>query len=381
MAAIIATNDAVQDGGRHHHPDHGPAHHPDPHPTGRRTDPCERNRPQHGDTGRDGLNGTERPTPDAMPAVRYRTVAWSDLDAIVDLFDRTWPPQEALAGTPSGLLISRYFTLHYLEHATYGIVAECDDGMLAGVILARVAGARPLYDVVPAMMAQVRADLAGDETASASLRGLDRAFDVELELEASCGVNETTQGELELFVVNPDVRGAGVGGGLWRRAQAHLARAGVESYYLHTDSDCDVSFYDHKGMTRVAERIHASSCPSAACAPAAAHVTGVPSAPQGRSGTACDTAGMDIAAEPWSFADDMFIYRGSVERDALDALTGHADREAETALASIASLRGDWHAPAGPATEDDGEAAPAAASSVDSIGTAADTAEPGERRR
>ncbi|RSX58103.1 GNAT family N-acetyltransferase [Bifidobacterium samirii] len=305
MAATIATSIAAQ-GGDHQ------SHQSDPH------------------------SGT------AAPTVRYRTMSWDDVDAIVDLFDRTWPPEDTLAGTPAGLLVSRYFTLHYLEHTTYGIVAERDDGMFAGVILARVAGARPLYDVVPAMMAQARADLAGNEAALESLRGLDRAFDVELELEASCGVNDTTQGELELFVVNPDVRGAGVGGGLWRRAQAHLAQAGVESYYLHTDSDCDVSFYDHKGMTRVAERLHAAA--SAPAAPAA------PTAPSSEG----------AADELWAFADDMFIYRGPVDRAALDALTGHTASEAETALASVASLREDWSAPAEPL---------------------ADAAEPGERGR
>ena len=353
MAAIVATSIAAQDGD--HQSDQSDLSRP-----GRR-DAELRSDLRHADP-RDPAAAAERSDPHsgtAAPTVRYRMMSWDDVDAIIDLFGRTWPPEGTLAGTPSGLLVSRYFTLHYLEHTTYGIVAERDDGMFAGVILARVAGARPLYDVVPAMMARVRADLAGDAAASASLRGLDLAFDVELELEASCGVNETTQGELELFVVNPDVRGAGVGGGLWRRAQAHLAQAGVESYYLHTDSDCDVSFYDHKGMTRVAERLHAATS-------------------AGQSTAAVEAASDDMTV-PWSFADDMFIYRGPVDLDALDTLTGRADTEAETALASVASLREDWHAPAAPSV-DAAAACDAAQSDGDATPTAAPV-DPGKRGR
>ena len=61
-------------------------------------------------------------------------------------------------------------------------------------------------------------------------------------------------GELELFIVNPDVRGHGVGGQLWRRMQEHFAAWDVPAFYLHTDSDCDVSFYDHKGLNCIAAR-------------------------------------------------------------------------------------------------------------------------------
>jgi hypothetical protein len=33
-----------------------------------------------------------------------------------------------------------------------------------------------------------------------------------------------------------------------------FAGAGVQCFHLHTDSDCDMGFYDHQRMTRVAQR-------------------------------------------------------------------------------------------------------------------------------
>ena len=40
---------------------------------------------------------------------------------------------------------------------------------------------------------------------------------------------------------------------LGRDTLVHLDQAGIERFYLHTDSSCDVGFYDHQGMERLAE--------------------------------------------------------------------------------------------------------------------------------
>ena len=135
-------------------------------------------------------------------AIVFRPIVWGDLDAVVDLFDRTWPQDVDKVGADMSRLISRYFVLHYL-----------------------------------------------------------------------------------LFIVNPDVRGHGVGGQLWRRMQEHFAAWDVPAFYLHTDSDCDVSFYDHKGLDCIAHR------------------------------TASETVarlGGSADGEVPPLFDDMFIYRGKV---------------------------------------------------------------------
>ena len=68
-------------------------------------------------------------------------------------------------------------------------------------------------------------------------------------------------------MVNPGVRGAGVGGALWRKLLAALRSVDVRAFFLHTDSSCDYGFYDHKGIIRVAERIAADHPEDANLAP------------------------------------------------------------------------------------------------------------------
>lgn len=213
-------------------------------------------------------------------SIIYRPITWDDLDAVTELFDRTWPQDGALAGTEYSTLISRYFVLHYLQPTTFANAAFTTDGVLAGVTFIRVAGERPQLDEIDVAgeMAQTERLIRADAEASKRLDMLNNAFALELELEREGHANETTLGELELFVVNPDVRGCGVGGGLWDRMQRYLAAWDVDAFYLHTDSDCDVSFYDHRGLERIAQRD-----------------AGTP---------------MGDGREP--LFDDMFIYRGRV---------------------------------------------------------------------
>lgn len=57
-----------------------------------------------------------------------------------------------------------------------------------------------------------------------------------------------------LLVVNPAARGLGLGKKLFTGALDYLRAAGAQSAHLVTDTDCDWSFYDHLGLTRLAER-------------------------------------------------------------------------------------------------------------------------------
>lgn len=185
---------------------------------------------------------------DDRHGVVYRPMAWEDVDAIVEEYERTWG-----FGTPESALLSRHFVMHYLAPASRGDIAE-RDGRFMGVTLTRVAG-------LPAAFPEAQAELGRiDDRIRASVpdtRHLDGALHwhaVEEEMERDSGVEATAQGEIELFLVSADARDHGVGGTLWRRALAYLGACGVERYYLHTDSSCDVGFYDHQGLECVAER-------------------------------------------------------------------------------------------------------------------------------
>ena len=220
-------------------------------------------------------------------AIVFRPIVWGDLDAVVDLFDRTWPQDVDKVGADMSRLISRYFVLHDLLPTTFANGAFAADGTLAGVTFIRVAGEAPQLDEIEVgeEMKALERRIDADPEAAKHMAALKSGFSVELDLEREGRANETTMGELELFIVNPDVRGHGVGGQLWRRMQEHFAAWDVPAFYLHTDSDCDVSFYDHKGLDCIAHR------------------------------TASETVarlGGSADGEVPPLFDDMFIYRGKV---------------------------------------------------------------------
>lgn len=202
------------------------------------------------------------------PAVSYRPMDWNDLDTVAACFDRVWPQGPALAGTPTALLVARYLTLHYLEQSTWSNVAVTAEGDLAGITLARVVGRPTLFPQAHEEFLRTRALLLADPRGAATVTMFEDGFFVrEGILEEDSDVTATTQAELELFMVNPDVRGAGVGGALWRQLLAALRSMGVRAFFLHTDSSCDFGFYDHKGLSRVAERLAADHPEDADLAP------------------------------------------------------------------------------------------------------------------
>ncbi len=202
------------------------------------------------------------------PAVSYRPMDWNDLDTVAACFDRVWPQGPALAGTPTALLVARYLTLHYLEQSTWSNVAVTAEGDLAGITLARVVGRPTLVPQAHEEFLRTRALLLADPRGAATVTMFEDGFFVrEGILEEDSDVTATTQAELELFMVNPDVRGAGVGGALWRQLLAALRSMGVRAFFLHTDSSCDFGFYDHKGLSRVAERLAADHPEDADLAP------------------------------------------------------------------------------------------------------------------
>lgn len=193
-------------------------------------------------------------SPAVISQVRYRPIVWNDIDRIVRTFDDTWGSWGVTGGRPESRLLSRHFVLHYLEPATCGDVAETEDGRFLGVTLSRTIGAPVLFPEAPAELARVNAEL---NATAAGARGLADTLNwhrIETDMEQAIGINESTQAELELFLVSQDARGRGVGGTLWRRLMAHFAEQGVSRYYLHTDSSCDVGFYRHKGLDCLAER-------------------------------------------------------------------------------------------------------------------------------
>ena len=75
--------------------------------------------------------------------VEFRPVQLSDIDAIVQEYERTWGIATEV-GKDASLSLSRRCVLHYLEPSTHGTLAEVD-GKFMGLLLARVFGEPVLF--------------------------------------------------------------------------------------------------------------------------------------------------------------------------------------------------------------------------------------------
>ncbi len=188
--------------------------------------------------------------------VEFRDVKLGDIDAIVKEYERTWGISKEV-GQDASLSLSRRFVLHYLEPSTHGTIAEVD-GKFMGLLLARVFDAPVMFPEVRSMLLEQEREMKSQNDENYA-RALEEAYAMralETKLEAKSHINDLTQAELELFLVSPDARGHGVGGGLWRHTMHMLRNNGVNRYYLHTDSACDVSFYDYHGLSKDASWLH-----------------------------------------------------------------------------------------------------------------------------
>lgn len=187
--------------------------------------------------------------------ITYRPVTWDDVDDIAEEFDRTWGSCAATGGSDISMLLSRHFTLHYLVPSTRGQVAQREDGAFLGVTLSRVVGQSVLFPDAQRELDRVDEALRASGLGAKALADTERWHRIEEEMEDAISINQSTQGEVELFLVASSARGHGVGGTLWREQMRFFADSGVSRYYLHTDTSCDVGFYDHHGLKRVAERL------------------------------------------------------------------------------------------------------------------------------
>ncbi|MCI1222624.1 MAG: GNAT family N-acetyltransferase [Bifidobacterium subtile] len=189
----------------------------------------------------------------SVSRVECRPMIWDDVETVTQEFDRTWGRTAPTDSPQLSMMISRRFVLRYLAPST-GTRIACLDNQFMGVTLVRAAGQTPLFPRAEEELRELDRQLALSDAGRHALHGMALQRDIDMQMERDSGVDHDSDAELELFLVAADARGHGVGGGLWRAMLEEFASEGVQRFHLHTDSDCDMGFYDHQSMACVAQR-------------------------------------------------------------------------------------------------------------------------------
>lgn len=186
--------------------------------------------------------------------ILIRPMRRDDDEALVDLLRRIWHNK----GDPRiQTVVARADWETCLARATVAAVAELD-GRPVGVMLGRIDGTDtrtlPGNSHYRAMMRAMAALMGSREgrRAAAMLANIG-AVNADL-LRRAHRSGRRYQAEAVLFILEPDTRGHGVGRRLYDWLMERFRAAGVRDYFLYTDTSCDVGFYDHRGLTRRAER-------------------------------------------------------------------------------------------------------------------------------
>ncbi|MCH4159735.1 MAG: GNAT family N-acetyltransferase [Bifidobacterium sp.] len=205
-------------------------------------------------------NMVEKTTPESREGqVMYREIAWSDVDEICKLFEDMWFHIEPHIGTPIAALSARRSVLRYLRESTDGEVAVLD-GHIVGVVLLKIEDRPALFKEAGTKLNIVDAQMSANPEGCRALSDLMHWHGIEVCMDKDADVQDRSQAELQLFLVSSRSRGHGVGGTLFGNMKQRLREQGVNHFFLHTDTSCNYSFYDHQQLERIAELPAADDC-------------------------------------------------------------------------------------------------------------------------
>ncbi len=185
-----------------------------------------------------------------MENITYREATLDDLEAIATLYTHHWcnyvpdPADKMLAG--------RQCVLIQLVRSQHAIVAE-QDGSVVGVCMGGInrGGVAPVVD------------LWKDEYERTFAEATERAKTAYTELEGSlfgdwrelqkadrfiASGSPYGEAELNLFMVEPWLKGQGVGHALFEQMRELLRADGASRFFLMTDTESDFEYYEHHGM-------------------------------------------------------------------------------------------------------------------------------------
>lgn len=184
--------------------------------------------------------------------ITLRPARKEDYPQLENLIRKTWN-YDTLSGNPKDARhMSRLYLRSCLTRATYSCVAEAD-GRVLGVILAHSEN-DPVRGRIRRILSQLMSVLLlySTKTGRQIGRFFGRFDSVDTELLNSS--HRTFGGEICLFAIEKEARGAGLGKELFAAALDYLKSRGADSFYLFTDTSCTYQFYEKRGMVRLAEQ-------------------------------------------------------------------------------------------------------------------------------
>ena len=182
--------------------------------------------------------------------VTYHQVTEKDFDELALLLSNQWATPEIrdnpIAMKHSGLMSLFYFMVHH----TFTCVAE-DNGHDIGLLICTNLKERPIdMKYAKLLIREVAFMICNPETRDDGLAwGEYTQLAQELEERSVHGIDA----ELELFVVDPEYRGQGIGKRMFRSMIEFFKKTGTENFFLHTDTSCTYQFYERRGMNRIGQ--------------------------------------------------------------------------------------------------------------------------------
>ena len=189
-------------------------------------------------------------------SISYREARTEDAEAIASIYSHHWC--NYVDDPLDKMQAARLCVLADLVRSPIVIVAE-EEGRVVGVCMGCVTegGKAPV---------EARWKQMFDETfawATERAKSADAALEGQLfgdirELEVADAFIATgdphAEAQVNLFMVEPWLKGRGIGGELLSRVKARLHEAGAKRFFLMTDTESDYGYYERRGMSRIWEK-------------------------------------------------------------------------------------------------------------------------------
>lgn len=191
--------------------------------------------------------------------ITLRALRRDDYPVVADMLRRMWynDPDMSLACARRLAMIDLH---HSLDCSDDAVVAQ-HNGTVVGIITTRI----DKSDLYP------RAPRRAHRSRWHRLRVIGLAMPLLLSVEGRHGLHEMLSlshvdarllhglrsrfdAEVTLLLVGDAARGHGVGRALFDHTMSRFHDAGVNRYFLFTDTSCNVGFYEHRGLVRLRER-------------------------------------------------------------------------------------------------------------------------------